>query len=206
MKKQLQGFDASCLENTGHFFKGDICKYHHISTLSKGCVFGELGIINRKPRSATVICLQDTHFAILDAKDYERILMKIEKAKFMKKVRFIGEAISKSISLEKISRFVYIFEKVHYRHGERIYDEEDKPQRVFLIKKGTIELNKKVTIEQKQIIDVRVAHLGSGAFFGEDDVLLERPRKFSAVAFDDCTVYVAKKPQFLRYMRDLPEF
>jgi len=38
--------------------------------LGHGSVFGELGILNSKPRSATIVALEHTYFAILSKKDY----------------------------------------------------------------------------------------------------------------------------------------
>jgi CRP-like cAMP-binding protein len=84
-------------------------------------VFGELGILNRKPRTATIICLEDTQFASLDAKDYEEILMKVEKQKLGKKVRFIAEAVSNNLSIEKMSKIVYFFVKKKYCMGDKIF-------------------------------------------------------------------------------------
>lgn len=35
-----------------------------------GKIFGELGILKSKPRAATVVTLENTHFAVLLKKDY----------------------------------------------------------------------------------------------------------------------------------------
>lgn len=33
-------------------------------------MFGELGLLMKKPRAATIIAKEDTEFAVLDANDY----------------------------------------------------------------------------------------------------------------------------------------
>jgi CRP-like cAMP-binding protein len=43
-------------------------------TLKEGLMFGELGLLLKKPRAATIICKEDTEFAILEAEDYSKIL------------------------------------------------------------------------------------------------------------------------------------
>lgn len=45
-----------------------------LKLLGKGESFGELALINNKPRQATVVCKEDCEFAILEKKDFEEIL------------------------------------------------------------------------------------------------------------------------------------
>ena len=47
--------------------------------VSKGKNFGEKAFITNKPRAATVKTTQDTHFAVMSKKDYEKTLEKIEQ-------------------------------------------------------------------------------------------------------------------------------
>lgn len=39
-----------------------------------GLTFGELGILDGKPRSALIICSQDSEFAIMEKDDYSELL------------------------------------------------------------------------------------------------------------------------------------
>lgn len=45
--------------------------------LEDGKSFGELALIQHKPRAATIICKEDTHFATLDRAGYDRVLKKL---------------------------------------------------------------------------------------------------------------------------------
>ncbi len=47
-----------------------------VKTQKSGESFGELSLLENKARSATVICKTDSHFAILDKTNYDRILSK----------------------------------------------------------------------------------------------------------------------------------
>lgn len=86
-----------------------------------------------------------------------------------------------------------MFQKQKFRPGEKIYQEGDETEHVYLIKKGCVELTKKYLTSQKQVLKVRIAQLGVGEFLGEDDLILERGRKYNAVAFDNCTLLIAQK-------------
>jgi CRP-like cAMP-binding protein len=57
---------------------------------TNGQAFGELALINDKPRSATIICLEDTHFAILEKGDFKKIMEKSIRSKFSAKVQFLS--------------------------------------------------------------------------------------------------------------------
>lgn len=75
--EEIPGLDIFTLENPMHFFNKDVFQYNFLSILGPGKVFGELGILNNKPRAATVVALENTHFAILLKKDYQNILASI---------------------------------------------------------------------------------------------------------------------------------
>jgi len=45
-----------------------------VKALSGGASFGELALIDKKPRAATIICKENCHFGVLDKNSFERIL------------------------------------------------------------------------------------------------------------------------------------
>ena len=49
-----------------------------IKILETGCAFGELALIENKPRAATIRCKENCHFAVLDKTHFVHILS-IEK-------------------------------------------------------------------------------------------------------------------------------
>jgi CRP-like cAMP-binding protein len=61
-----------------------------VSEGTNGQAFGELALINDKPRSATIVCLEDTHFAILEKDDFKNIMDKSLRSKFSAKVQFLS--------------------------------------------------------------------------------------------------------------------
>jgi CRP-like cAMP-binding protein len=55
-----------------------------------GQSFGELALINKTPRSATIYCLNDSWFATLDKQSYRKVLKNVELRKIEQKAKFIS--------------------------------------------------------------------------------------------------------------------
>ena len=45
-----------------------------VAKLKTGSSFGELALINNEPRKATIMCLTDCFFAVLEKEDYVKVL------------------------------------------------------------------------------------------------------------------------------------
>ena len=60
-----------------------------VRKMVSGASFGELALINREPRAATIKAVTNCYFATLDKEDYTRILMKIEIREQTEQLMFI---------------------------------------------------------------------------------------------------------------------
>ncbi|KAL4472373.1 hypothetical protein ABPG74_018322 [Tetrahymena malaccensis] len=97
LRKEIQQsvhpeIDLQFLENAPHFFDKQNnlgFMYKAIKIYEKGESFGELGLLSRKPRSATVICLTDCIFASLYKKHYSKTLKEVEQQQINKRIEFI---------------------------------------------------------------------------------------------------------------------
>lgn len=61
--------------------KGEVKKEKILTRVGQqgpGYAFGELALLERKPRAATIICEEDCDFAILDKAPFQQILCKSE--------------------------------------------------------------------------------------------------------------------------------
>ena len=50
-----------------------------IAILQTGASFGELALINNEPRKATIMCLNECYFAVLEKQDYNKVLLKFQQ-------------------------------------------------------------------------------------------------------------------------------
>ena len=71
-----------------------------VAKLNSGKTFGELALINDKPRAATIVCLQDCYFACLERSSYQKVLQKLDikiqyqKLDFFSKIPFLTHQTS----------------------------------------------------------------------------------------------------------------
>ena len=85
----------------------DFLGFFTIATLSDGKGFGELALLQQKPRMATVRCLEDTHIMVLTKSAVDEAIGKIERRSLNDKVNFLRSIPMFSLltrnSLAKIS-------------------------------------------------------------------------------------------------------
>ncbi|KAL4478319.1 hypothetical protein ABPG72_009555 [Tetrahymena utriculariae] len=209
LKKILPKIDLMSLENSAHFFDENIFKYFHVSNLGEGRVFGDLGILTKKPRAATIVCNEDCYFGVLNVEDYSKILMDQKKKKMQKGIKFLASTINISLSIEKMAKISQFFEKRLFASGERIFEEGDQVQHIYIIKRGEVELFRKIQtsygINQSQTINVSIGIIGIKSYFGEDDALFNRKRKYTAVAKIDTKLLMCKKKDFQKLMNEISE-
>lgn len=56
-----------------------------------GMSFGELSLLNRKPRAGTIVTLKDCYFAVINADSYEKLLKKDTSTKMAENVTFLRQ-------------------------------------------------------------------------------------------------------------------
>jgi CRP-like cAMP-binding protein len=61
-----------------------------VKSLGPGDSFGELALINNRPRLATIVSLEVTHLAVLRKIHFNRILKKIEEHKMLREMGFFA--------------------------------------------------------------------------------------------------------------------
>ena len=62
-----------------------------VNVLSSGKDFGELALINKEPRAATIKCLTNCYLAVLEEDDYQRVLKKAHQRAETKKIEFLSQ-------------------------------------------------------------------------------------------------------------------
>ena len=122
-----------------NYYTNGVLKFRGIKTLGAGFYFGELALTNDKPRAATILATEDTHFVSLTKKDYKAIFdTQINKMKA--KLEFFSN-LFEGCSMESIVKFSYSFYEKHCRYGQKIFSQGDMPTELHLIKVGEVQVN-----------------------------------------------------------------
>ncbi|EAR86442.2 cyclic nucleotide-binding domain protein (macronuclear) [Tetrahymena thermophila SB210] len=223
--KGLGQIKLSDLAEPSKFIQDGVLTHNYLVTLQTGQMFGELGLLMKKPRAATIIAKEDTEFAVLDAEDYIQILKAGEMKKFNRRINFFSSSLLQNCGREVVLKFSYNFEKLKFEKGQSIYTQQESPKFVYLIKKGTIQISKKVEInediedvfdygyknpqqelrkeikhlkQKKLYIDIIINEYTTGQSFGEMEVMFGCPRNTSAICTSlSATVYALSIKNFL---------
>lgn len=73
-------------------------------------MFGELGILMARGRTATVTAAQQCELAVIDANFYRSLLKDIEYKKILERIEFFTEHFFHGMPQELIVKFCYNFE------------------------------------------------------------------------------------------------
>jgi len=119
-------------------------------TVGDGGAFGELALLNDKPRAATIITLEDTHFAVLEKSDFKRVMEKSLKNKFAERVKFL-DSFPFILNLTKIAKekLSLVMTREEYKSGQCLMTEGDPLKYVYLIEEGEFEVQKTVHLDKK---------------------------------------------------------
>lgn len=181
--------------------------------LGDGAAFGELALEDsNKTRAASIKCVEDTHFAVIEKSDFKRILFKLVQDKRMELVNFLsGLPLFKSWTKGSITKLTYFFKEKQYVRNQIIYREGETADEVFVVKEGEFKFNKKIQIQpqsdlknknkktniinkQNQVHLNDVCILARGEIFGEDEVIEDKRRNFTCICHSIVgSLYVVSK-------------
>ncbi len=97
--------------------------------------------------------------------------------------------------------WVFTRKNLHFKKGDVIFNERDNEEEMYFIDSGEIQIVK--TIGD---VDVNIASLGSGDFFGEMALITGSRRVASAIAFTDCNLHVMDKEAFMSNITNNRDF
>lgn len=83
-------------------------KYSELNRLGAGNAFGDLSLMDSKPRMASIRCLEETHFAVLSKHDFNNVLGQIERKKMNEKIQFLrGLPFFSALTKTSIGKLTY---------------------------------------------------------------------------------------------------
>lgn len=163
---------------------GDEVKMVPIAQLGSGMAFGELALLKDQPRSASIKCVQKCHMAVLVKEDYMKIIGRAEEKILDKQIDFLkGITFFSKWSKRKLEKLNYYFSTKKYSRKQVVYHHGSESNFVYIVKSGEFELTKPLLIEKDKTFTVKIALLGRGEMFGEEEAVLRVPNS------NTCTCY-----------------
>ena len=152
-----------------------------VSSCSKGDAFGELALLNNKPRAASIVCTWDSHFAVLDKNDYKRILAKVHEMKMTQKVEFLHSLpMFKNWTRIAMQKLTFYFRDKVFQRKQVLYRPGDLPTEIFLIKDGLVQVTKDMQVTTKPshmkttktfTVHAELVLLGKGESIGHEEAI-----------------------------------
>lgn len=214
-KKQLQYFSPQeVLPETGLYERNGVLAFNCVGVLREGMVFGEKGIDEGTPRTATIVCLTDCDFACLLKKDYDKLLRDVTKDQLNRiKDFFVSDVFKHAIGKTIVANLGGDFSKTQLtmKKGQAVFSQGQFDSNVYIIKDGVVTLEHELT-KEVPIIDVElsqarkikivyaVCQLGKGEILGEDCLYVTGSKIYTArVTSDFCTLYMVSKSCIQNY-------
>lgn len=105
--------------------------------MTAGESFGELALLENRPRAATILCKEDCDFAILEKEQFNEILKENERKKLFLQIDFFAKMkMFEAWSYNAIKRLYLVCDQKRYCKGDLVYGEGEEAFAVYLIKNG----------------------------------------------------------------------
>jgi CRP-like cAMP-binding protein len=126
-----------------------------IAALSDGHAFGELALIQQKPRMATVRASQKSHIMILTKEAFEVVIGKMEKRILNDKINFLRSIpVFALLTKNSIAKITCSLSKKIVPKDMYLYKENDPAKSVFIVINGELEVTKTITYKTEVVENV----------------------------------------------------
>lgn len=202
-------------QKTGSFLQNIVSK------VQPGTTFGELGMLNGKPRLATAVAASDCVLLSLNVDEFRSILKPSMQHRVDGKNKFFKSLFADYCNFEEIWRLSAYFEANECHKGTVLAVEGDEFTQVFFVAQGCVELSKQLVSTQgfngnltdnfrtrrATKINLPVIAYGQNQLVGFKEVTDNLQRFFFTVkAVEDSTIYAISATNLRKCLQEFPGF
>jgi CRP-like cAMP-binding protein len=115
-----------------------------VATLTAPNSFGDLALIDYKPRTATIKCKSNCTFAVLDKANYQKIFGRLQKKTFERTIELFRSIPYFTFwSINDIKKFEQYFTEMKFQWNSIVYKQNEPSDFIYIIKDGEFEFTKK---------------------------------------------------------------
>ncbi|XP_058124601.1 cGMP-dependent protein kinase 1 [Anopheles ziemanni] len=150
-----------------------------IKSFGRGVVFGELAILYKAKRFASIRVTTGAKVWLLERKVFQKIMMKSGRREREENVKFLSTvSVLKDLEIEKLHKISDLLKREFYATGSTIIQQGDPGDKFYIIRGGSVNVIK----TDKKGNERLVGTLQRGAYFGEQALLHEDRRLASIIA------------------------
>lgn len=180
-----------------------------LNVLHPGAEFGELGLLEGRPRMATVRCSTDAVAMRLDREEFRRLVR--DNPRLQSGMEILARHRTLHNFLRQFSGFSRLpfpvlrrllenLEPVSVSAGELIIRQGDGPGPLYILEHGRARV-----YATRDGTSTNLAFLRSGDYFGELSVLVNAPRAATVEALTDCRLLALTSDALRKLMAESPE-
>jgi CRP-like cAMP-binding protein len=183
-----------------------------LTVLKQGECFGEMALLGSQPRQASILCREDSHFAVLSREDYTRILSKAHERMIRAKVDvLIKLPVFRKLSKGALTRLTYFFKIKRFQRKQAVYSAGDPATEVYIVKEGDFQLTKAVEMAMQPGISpkaprhrgysVNVTLLGTGELLGSAETIHSKPHAYTCTCYSTTGELMAiSRADFMQFL------
>lgn len=148
-----------------------------IKTFGPGVVFGELAILYKARRFASIKVTTDAFVWALDRKIFQKIMMKTGSQEREQNIKFLSSVkVLKGVSEDILHKIADLLKREFYATSSTIIRQGDQGDKFYIIRGGSVTVTKRSNTGEVRIVGM----LKRGEYFGEQ-ALINKARRLASI-------------------------
>lgn len=165
-----------------------------IKTFGPGVVFGELAILYKARRFASIKVTTDAFVWALERRIFQKIMMKTGSQEREQNINFLSSVkVLKGLPVDALHRIGDLLKREFYATGSTIIRQGDPGDKFYIIRGGSVTVTKRSNTGEVRI----VGNLKRGEYFGEQALINSDRRMASIIANEPGTECLTLDRQYV---------